>query len=68
MRGRKLMEKTDMAMNLKEMPFGEKIKLLSETDKAYIRGYIEKAVIDFQKSAGAKKRKRETAGEDAAAI
>jgi hypothetical protein len=58
------MEKADLALNLKEMPFAEKLKLLSETDKAYIRGYIEKAVIDCQKTGAAKLRKRERPGKD----
>jgi hypothetical protein len=61
-------EKADLALNLKEMPFAEKIKLLSETDKAYLRGYIEKAVIDSQRSRGVRKGKRETSGGDTGSI
>jgi len=35
-------------MDKKKMTMEEKLKLLSETDKAYIRGYIERAVIEQQ--------------------
>jgi hypothetical protein len=49
------MEKTDIAMKLRAMPFEEKIKLLDEEDKAYIRGYIEKAFLDYQKLKTAEK-------------
>jgi hypothetical protein len=62
--GGKLVEYTDIALNLKEMPFAKKIKLLSETDKAYIRGYIEKAVLDYQKSGAARPRKQKKTGDD----
>jgi hypothetical protein len=55
-------EKTDLAMSLKKLPFAEKIKLLSETEKAYVRGYIEKAVIDCQKSGAERQREKEKAG------
>ncbi|GHU52434.1 hypothetical protein FACS189496_2560 [Bacilli bacterium] len=44
------MGKTDIAKNLNEMLFEEKIRLLSETEKAYIRERIEKAIIDSQKA------------------
>jgi hypothetical protein len=56
------MEKADIEMKLTAMPFEEKIKLLGDEDKAYIRGYIEKAVLDQQKLKNAentgKKRQR----------
>ncbi|MDR1929067.1 MAG: hypothetical protein LBQ44_00420 [Treponema sp.] len=48
------MERTDMEIKLKAMPFEEKIKLLGEEDKAYLRGYIEKAFLDCQKLKTAK--------------
>jgi hypothetical protein len=50
------METADIVQALEKMPIEEKIKLLSETDKAYVRGYIDKAVQDFQKSKAAKGR------------
>jgi hypothetical protein len=56
------MEKADIEMKLTLMPFEEKIKLLGEEDKAYLRGYIEKAVIDYQKLKNAGKH-REKEGE-----
>jgi len=40
------MNKKEFLAELKKMPFEEKIKLLSETDKAYICGYIERALIE----------------------
>ncbi|MDR1932648.1 MAG: hypothetical protein LBQ57_07505 [Spirochaetales bacterium] len=49
------MEKADIEMKLTAMPFEEKIKLLGEEDKAYIKGYIEKAVLDYQKLKNAEK-------------
>jgi hypothetical protein len=44
------MGKTDITKNLNEMLFEEKIRLLSETEKAYIRERIEKAIMDSQKA------------------
>ncbi|GHV62538.1 hypothetical protein AGMMS49587_09680 [Spirochaetia bacterium] len=54
------MENTDLAKSLNEMLFEEKIKLLSETEKAYVRGYIEKAMIDCQKARMAEQRKQKS--------
>jgi hypothetical protein len=56
------MEKADMEMKLMAMPFGEKIKLLGEEDKAYLRGYIEKAVLDYQKLKNAEKHREKEVG------
>jgi hypothetical protein len=56
------MEKADVEMKLTAMPFEEKINLLGEEDKAYIRGYIEKAVLDCQKLKSAKKHREKEAG------
>ena len=50
------MDEKKVMAKLQKMPMEEKLKLLSETDKAYIRGYIERALID-QQSAKAKKPK-----------
>jgi hypothetical protein len=55
------MEKADIEMKLTAMPFEEKIKLLGEEDKAYISGYIEKAVLDYQKLKNAKKHREKEA-------
>ena len=41
-------EKEVMAM-IEKMPIEEKLKLLSEADKAYIRGFIERAVLEHKK-------------------
>ena len=38
-------EKEVMA-NIENMPIEEKLKLLTETDKAYIRGYIDRAFLE----------------------
>jgi hypothetical protein len=56
------MNETNSEMNLKEMPFGEKIKLLSETDKAYVQGFIDRAVMECQKTKPAEE--RDEAGEN----
>jgi len=36
-------------MEIQSMGIGEKIAALSQTDKAYIRGYVERAVIESQR-------------------
>jgi hypothetical protein len=46
-------KKTDMA-EIGKMPMEEKLALLGETDKAYIRGYIERAIVE-QKRLGARR-------------
>lgn len=33
---------------LKRLPMEEKIRLLSETDKDYLRGYIDRALTDVK--------------------
>jgi hypothetical protein len=44
------MDEREVIAQIKKMPMEEKIKLLSVTDKAYIRGYIERAVIEQQRN------------------
>ena len=52
------MDEKKVMAKLQKMPMEEKLKLLSETDKAFIHGYIERALIeqnrkkDRQTSAG----------------
>ena len=43
------MSKKEVVALIEKMPIEEKLKLLSETDKAYICGFIERAVIGYQK-------------------
>ncbi|GHV13683.1 hypothetical protein FACS189491_08980 [Spirochaetia bacterium] len=54
------MKPADIVQVLERMPIEEKLRLLSETDKAYVLGYIDKAVIDFQKLKGTKRRLKAT--------
>jgi len=41
-------------MDKKKMTMEEKLKLLSETDKAFIHGYIERALIEQKRKKTAK--------------
>jgi len=40
------MNKKEVMAKLEKMPVEEKLKLLSETDKAFIHGYIERALVE----------------------
>jgi hypothetical protein len=40
------MDKKEVMAEIEKMPMEEKLALLGETDKAYIRGYIERAVLE----------------------
>jgi hypothetical protein len=51
------MNEKEVMAQIEKMPMEEKIKLLSVTDKAYIRGYIERAVFEQQRN-GRQKRPR----------
>ena len=42
------MDEKEVMAKIEKMPMEEKIKLLSDTDKAYIRGYIERAILDLR--------------------
>jgi hypothetical protein len=57
MKKRKQVNKTDIAKNLKELTIEEKIKLLTDTDKAYISGYMDKTALDCKKNKRTKKQK-----------
>ena len=46
-------KKEDM---IEKMSVEEKLKLLSETDKAYVRGYIERAVLELRSAEHQKRR------------
>jgi len=48
-RGAKMNKKEDMA-NIENLPVEEKYKLLSKTDQAYIRGFIERALLELKKA------------------
>jgi hypothetical protein len=52
-RGAKMNKKENMA-KIENLPIEEKYKLLSKTDQAYIRGFIERAFRELKK-AGTKK-------------
>jgi hypothetical protein len=51
------MRKKITMAEIEKMPMEEKLALLGETDKAYIRGYIERAVLG-QKRPSVQKRRR----------
>jgi hypothetical protein len=51
------MSEKEVMAQIEKMPMEEKVKLLSVTDKAYIRGFIERAVIEQQRN-GHQKRPR----------
>ena len=55
-------KKTEIA-KLEKLPMEEKLKMLSDTDKAFIRGYIERAVIEQQRGK-TPKRAKEGQGEN----
>jgi hypothetical protein len=43
------MKEVEALMEIQNMSIGEKIAALSQTDKAYIRGYVERAIIESRK-------------------
>jgi len=43
------MKEEEAVMEIQNMSIGEKIAALSQTDKAYIRGYVERAIIENRK-------------------
>jgi len=43
------MKEVEALMEIQNMSIGEKIAGLSQTDKAYIRGYVERAIIESRK-------------------
>lgn len=52
MNDKKVMEK------FAKLPMEIKLKMLSETDKAFIRGYIERALIEQQRTKSSKRTKK----------
>ena len=44
------MNEKEVMAKIEAMSIEEKLKLLSETDKAYIRGFIERAVLEQQRN------------------
>ena len=66
-----IMSEKKVMTKLEKMSIEEKLKLLSETDKAFIHGYVERAFIEQQRTKAVKKnvrvksdRTKETKGED----
>jgi hypothetical protein len=56
------MNEKEVMAQIEKMPLEEKIKLLSVTDKAYIRGYIERAVFEQQRKG--RRKRPETSGSE----
>jgi len=44
------LERNDALREIQQMSIGEKIAALTPTDKAYVRGYIERAIRDSHKN------------------
>ncbi|MDR1420005.1 MAG: hypothetical protein LBI86_06500 [Treponema sp.] len=42
------MDKQEFLAAVHNMTIEEKLTLLSDTDKAYLRGYLDRAVLEFQ--------------------
>ena len=60
------MGKKEAVTKIEKMSVEEKLKLLSETDKAYIRGYIDRAIGELKfpgQSAGQKNKRGKTLAE-----
>ena len=51
------MNETEALKEIQGMNIDEKIAALSPTDKAYIKGYIERAVLESRKRKPIKRRK-----------
>ena len=56
------MNETDVLAMIENMPMEKKLELLSRTDKAYIRRYIERAVLEQQRTADSKRPEPEVRG------
>jgi hypothetical protein len=54
------MKKEEAITELQNMSIGEKIAALSQTDKAFIRGYVERAIIESRKIRRKSSRKKTT--------
>jgi len=54
------MKKEDALMEIQRMSIDEKIAALSPTDKAYIKGYIERAVMESRKQKRRRYKKKTT--------
>jgi hypothetical protein len=44
-----MLEKNGVLVEIQRMSIEEKVTKLSEVDKAYVRGYIERAVLEYLK-------------------
>jgi hypothetical protein len=51
------MNKEEIMAKVKKMPVEEKYKLLSAADKAYIRGFLDRSVIELMRKDGPTKQK-----------
>jgi hypothetical protein len=56
------MNKEEIMAKVKKMPVEEKFKLLSAADKAYIRGFLDRSVIEQMRRDGPKKQKEKQNG------
>jgi hypothetical protein len=60
------MKEVEALMKIQSMTIDEKIATLSPTDKAYIKGYIERAVLETRKYKPRGRRKKAAKNENAA--
>jgi len=51
------MNKEEIMAKVKKMPVEEKFKLLSAADKAYIRGFLDRSIIELMRKDGPTKQK-----------
>ena len=58
------MYKAEALTEIQRMSLDEKIAALSPTDKAYIKGYIERAILENRKHMPGKRRKKAAGDEE----
>ena len=51
------MDKEEIMAKIKKMPVEEKFKLLSAADKAYIRGFLDRSIIELTRKDSSTKQK-----------
>jgi len=57
------MNEVEALKEIQRMSIDEKIAALSPTDKAYVKGYIERAVLESRKNAPRERKKKPTVNE-----
>ena len=60
------MKEAEALMKIQSMTIEEKIAALTPTDKAYIKGYVERAILETRKHKPRGRRKKAAKNENAA--